>query len=133
MSADFDLESALFLLNFRRLSAEQQRLVEWMIHNIGTLDKLLSAGDTPVGALSALRDGALERGDDLLALRTRSFRGSWTAPRKKTVGDPANWDLHSLEKCGNILITVWVRLRPFYADHAPWGLKGTMLSWLLSS
>lgn len=68
MSADFDLESALFLLSFRRLSAEQQRLVEWMIHNIGTLDKLLSAGDTPVGALSALRDGALERGDDLLAL-----------------------------------------------------------------
>ena len=33
MSADFDLESALFLLSFRRLSAEQQRLVEWIFHN----------------------------------------------------------------------------------------------------
>ena len=32
------------------------------------MDKLLSGGDTPCGALSALRDGALERGDDLLAL-----------------------------------------------------------------
>ena len=55
--------------------------------------------------------------------------GGWTRERDFELYQALG--LHFRKKCDNIPNTCPGAVRPFHADHALRGLKGTMLSWVL--
>ena len=125
-----------FLDQYRRLIPEFQSLLRWVVTNGDLLPRLLPAEHIPRSTLDELISLATKRENSLLlvlALCARYIKGSpsftlcLTRSGLTKLGLAFPWKVwYYTDYCSGAL-------RPFHADHALRGLKGTMLSWVRSS